>query len=118
MAEAFKLTIAEAASQIHRRELSPVELMVSLLGRAGSLESRLRVWVTLNGDAALAAARRSRDELTQRGPRGPLHGIPVGVKDIFYTQGIKTTAVRRSTPILSQRTMPPRWRCSRGLVPS
>ena len=92
MAEAFKLTIAEAASQIHRRELSPVELMVSLLGRAGSLESRLRVWVTLNGDAALAAARRSRDELTQRGPRGPLHGIPVGVKDIFYTQGIKTTA--------------------------
>ena len=92
MAEPYKLTVAEAASKILRRQLSPVELMVSLLGRANSLEPRLRVWVTLDGDAALAAARRSRDELISRGPRGPLHGIPLGVKDIFYTQGIKTTA--------------------------
>lgn len=92
MAEPFKLTLAEAASQIRRRELSPVELMMSLLARARSLEPRLRVWVTLDEDAALAAARRSRDELVQRGPRGPLHGVPVGVKDIYYTRGIKTTA--------------------------
>ena len=92
MTELFNLTIAQAASQIKEKKLSPVELMESLLARVDALEATLKVWVTLDADAALEAARQSERELEQSGPRSPLHGIPVGIKDIFYTRGVKTTA--------------------------
>lgn len=92
MGEPFDLSVAEAATMIRRRELSPVELMESLLARVEALEPSLKVWVTLDPSAALESARRSERELAQRGPRGPLHGIPIGVKDIFYTRGVRTTA--------------------------
>ena len=92
MTEPFELTVSEAAALIRRRGLSPVELMESLLGRSRELEQRLRVWVTLDEDAALAAARHSQKALEHGGPLGPLHGIPVGVKDIYFTEGVKTTA--------------------------
>ena len=92
MPEPYELTVAEATAQIRERRLSPVGLMEALLSRATAMESSLRVWVTLDPDAALDAARRSERELQQKGPQGPLHGIPVGVKDIYYTKGVKTTA--------------------------
>ena len=92
MTELFDLTIAQAASQIKEKKLSPVELMESLLARVDALEATLKVWVTLDADAALEAARQSERELEQSGPRSPLHGIPLGIKDIYYTRGVKTTA--------------------------
>ena len=92
MAEPFELTVGAAAAQIQARRLSPVELMESLLSRAAASEASLRVWVTLDPDAALEAARESERELAERGPRGPLHGVPVGIKDIYYTRGVRTTA--------------------------
>ena len=92
MTEPFELTIVEAARDIRDRSLSPVRLMESLLFRSSQLEPRLRVWVTLDGPAALAEAERSEEALAADGPIGPLHGIPIGVKDIYYTQGVKTTA--------------------------
>ena len=92
MTEPFELTIVEAEATMRQGQLSPVELTESLLARARAMEPSLRVWVTLDEDAVLAAARRSQAELIDGGPRSPLHGIPVGVKDIYYTQGIKTTA--------------------------
>jgi Asp-tRNA(Asn)/Glu-tRNA(Gln) amidotransferase A subunit family amidase len=66
--------------------------MDSLLARSRALEPRLRVWVTLDEDAALDAARRSQEALERSGPMGPLHGVPFAVKDIFYTEGVRTTA--------------------------
>ena len=92
MSEPFELSVSEAATLVRRRQLSPVELMGSVLSRARALEPALRVWVTLDQDAAMDAATRSEAELQKEGPRGPLHGVPVGVKDIFYTEGVKTTA--------------------------
>jgi Asp-tRNA(Asn)/Glu-tRNA(Gln) amidotransferase A subunit family amidase len=92
MQEPHQLTIAEAAGQINQRRLSPVELMESLLARADALEPDLKIWVTLDPEAALRTARDREGELEQKGPRGPLHGIPVGVKDIYYTEGVRTTA--------------------------
>ena len=92
MPEPFELTACEAADQIRNRQLSPVTLIESLLSRAAAKEPSLKVWVTLDPDAALEAARNSELELTEKGPRGPLHGVPVGIKDIFYTKGVKTTA--------------------------
>ena len=92
MTQLFELSVAEATAQIRAGQLSPVALMESLLSRAAAKEDSLRVWVTLDPDAAIEAARRSEEALEKGGPLGPLHGIPVGVKDIFYTQGVKTTA--------------------------
>ena len=92
MAEPFDLTVADAASQVRQGQLSPLDLMESLLERTRSFEPTLRVWATLDPVAALDAAKRSQHELKEAGPRGPLHGVPIGVKDIFYTKGMKTAA--------------------------
>ena len=92
MTEPYELTLSQAAKLIHRRELSPVELMASLLARNRALDHLLNVWVTLDEQAMIASARESAEVLTTAGPKGPLHGIPFGVKDIFYTKGVKTTA--------------------------
>ena len=92
MTEPHELTAAAAAALMRRRELSAVELMQSLLARARRFEPALRIWVTLDPDAALEAARSSQRALDRHAAAGPLHGIPVGIKDIYYTEGIRTTA--------------------------
>ena len=92
MTQSFELTASEAASRIREGSLSPVELMESLLSRSEALEADLRVWVTLDPDSAMAAARESGRILGEAGPSGPLHGVPVGVKDIFYVEGLRNTA--------------------------
>ena len=92
MGEPTDLTAADAAAQIRDRRLSPVELMESALSRAAAMEPSLKVWVTLDPEASLDAARQSERELDDTGPTGPMHGVPVGIKDIYYTEGVKTTA--------------------------
>lgn len=86
------LTIAAAAEQIRARRLSPVELVRSCLQRIDQLEPRLQAWVTIDRDGALAAAQQCEEEIQRGQYRGPLHGIPIGIKDIFYTAGLRTTA--------------------------
>ena len=92
MSEPFDLSVSETAEQIAAGQISPVGLMKSLLARAEALEPKLHVWVTLDHDVAIESAAESERELGRSGPRGPLHGVPIGVKDIFYTRGMKTTA--------------------------
>ena len=86
------LTIAAAAEQIRSRQLSPVDFVRSCLERIDQLESRLHAWVTVNRDVALSTAKLREEEIQRGQYRGPLHGIPIGLKDIFYTAGLKTTA--------------------------
>lgn len=86
------LTITAAVEQIRTHQLSPVELVRSCLQRIDQLESRLQAWVTIDRDGAFAAARHCEEEIQRGHYRGPLHGIPIGIKDIFYTAGMKTTA--------------------------
>ena len=86
------LTVTQAATMIREGELSPVALMESLLGRIRQLEQSLNAWVTLDEEAALAAATVAERGVKGGVALGPLHGIPVGIKDIFYTKGIATTA--------------------------
>jgi len=95
MSEPFNLTVTEAAEQIRRGSLSPVDLAQSLLDRIDALDPALKAWVTIDREEVLSIARQREQELSSGGPKGPIHGVPVGLKDIFYTEGMKTTACSR-----------------------
>ena len=76
-------TIHEAGAAIQQRRFSPVDLLEKCLGRIDKLESKVRAWVFVARDEAREQAVRLTKELERGQYRGPLHGIPVGVKDIF-----------------------------------
>ncbi len=92
MSEPFNLTVTEAARQVRDKTLSPVVLAQSLLDRIDRMDSDLRSWVTIDREEVLRAARQREVEVEQGGQLGPLHGVPVGLKDIFNTAGMKTAA--------------------------
>lgn len=84
-------TIAEAARLIAAKQLSPVELTQACLGRIHAMDGTLHAFVLVTEDRALADAKAAEAAIMQHGPRSPLHGIPVGLKDIVDTAGIPTT---------------------------
>ena len=92
MPQHFNFTAVEAAKQIKSRDLSPVELVESLLSQYDSLEPSLNAWVYLDRKTLLAEAQQKQEELEKGVNVGPLHGVPIGLKDIYYTAGIPTTA--------------------------
>jgi aspartyl-tRNA(Asn)/glutamyl-tRNA(Gln) amidotransferase subunit A len=92
MAELHELTATEAAERIRSKTLSPVELVQALLARIERLEPRLRAWVTLDAEGAVSAAQEAEAVAAAGGEIGPLHGVPVALKDIYYTSGLPTTA--------------------------
>src|SRR5947207_479960 len=85
------LTIAEAARLIEQRELSPVELVDSRLDRIAKLDGKLNSFIRVLGDAARGDARAAEAEIAAGKYRGPMHGIPIGLKDIYETAGVATT---------------------------
>ncbi len=85
------LGLGEQARLIRAREISPVELTEAHLVRIERLNARLGAYITVCADAARAAAREAEGAITRGARLGPLHGITVGVKDIFDTAGIRTT---------------------------
>src|SRR5205807_7564746 len=85
------LTIAEGAKLIQQRELSPVELVDSRLDRIQRLDGKLNSFIRVLADEAPAAARAAEAEIAAGKYRGPLHGIPLGLKDIYETAGVPTT---------------------------
>jgi aspartyl-tRNA(Asn)/glutamyl-tRNA(Gln) amidotransferase subunit A len=95
MAELYELTAFEAAQRIRQRDLSPVTLVESLLQHIDALEPKIQAWVTLDRAGALHTAQQLAQEAQRGSFRGPLHGVPVGIKDIYYTAGLKTTCGSR-----------------------
>jgi aspartyl-tRNA(Asn)/glutamyl-tRNA(Gln) amidotransferase subunit A len=85
------LTIAEAAALIGKRELSPVELVESRLACIERLDGKLHSFIRVLAEPARAAARAAEAEIMAGKYRGPLHGIPIGLKDIYETKGVPTT---------------------------
>lgn len=91
MTEPHQLTVAQAAKKIRLDQLTPLELVDSLLARIDELEPKIDAWVTVDAEGARKTAKKLTSE-TKRGKLGgPLHGIPVGIKDIYDTKGLKTT---------------------------
>jgi len=85
------LTIVEAAGAIREGKLSPLDYAQALLSRIDDVESRVQAWFTVNREAVLSEARKCEAEAHNGQFRGPLHGIPIGIKDIFYTKDLRTT---------------------------
>ena len=95
MAQPYELTLSQAASAIKDGQLSPVELMESVLRRIEALDADLIAWATLVPELAMESAHAAERDISRNGPTGPLHGIPYGAKDIFDTAGIRTAAGSR-----------------------
>ena len=85
------LTIAQASAQIKARTLSPVELTEAFLARVKQVDARLDSHLLVLEEQALADAKKAESEITAGNWKGPLHGIPIGLKDIYNTAGIRTT---------------------------
>lgn len=88
---AHALSLAEAGALIAARRLSPVELLQDCQARIAAVEPRVNAFIRLLPDQAMAQAKVAEAEIATHGPRGPLHGIPVGLKDIIDLEGQPTT---------------------------
>lgn len=89
------LTIREAGQLLQSRQLSPVELTRAFLRRIEHLDKTLNAYISVLSDRAMAEARAAEAEILRGDYRGPLHGIPIALKDLYDTQGIRTTASSR-----------------------
>ena len=91
----FQLSVTEASALMAARSLSPVELVDSVLGRIDEIDGTLRSYILVLAEEARAAARRAEAEIAAGRWRGPLHGIPFGVKDNYHVAGLRTTGGSR-----------------------
>lgn len=89
--ELLALTISEIAPKIKAREVSPVEITRAALERITRLTPSVNSFITVLHDQALVRAKEQEQALVNDGYRGPLHGIPIGIKDNMATRGIRTT---------------------------
>ena len=85
------ISIAEASDLLRQKQISPVDLTTSCLARIDELNPKLNAFITVMHESALAQAHEAEAEIHEGNWRGPLHGIPIGLKDLIDTAGVKTT---------------------------
>ncbi len=90
------LTLAQLSVEIAARALSPVDLTEHFLARIAALDNQLDAFITLTADLARQQARQAEQEIARGNYRGPLHGIPFALKDVYETAGIRTTACSKT----------------------
>ena len=83
-------TITEIAEEIASKQLSPVDVTAAMLERIEALDGQLKSYTTVIAEQAMAAAQAAEREITAGKYRGPLHGVPIAVKDLCFTKGIPT----------------------------
>ena len=87
-----QLSVSQLGHLIQRRDVSPVEVAEAFIRRIDALEPRLNAFITRVDEHALQSAREAEEEILRGDYRGPFHGIPVGLKDLFWTKDIRTTS--------------------------
>lgn len=90
--DATWLSLSEASRLVRDKKISPVELTRSCLNRIERLNPKLNAFITITAESALAQAREAEAEIQRGHWRGPLHGIPIALKDLFDTAEVRTTA--------------------------
>ena len=99
------LALSEASQLVRSKKVSPVELTHECLSRIERLNPKLNAFITVTADSALAEARRAEAEIQHSRWRGPLHGIPIALKDLVDTAGVHTTAASEySKTVFQPRT--------------
>lgn len=93
--EICTLTLEELSPLLRERQLSPVEVTQAYLERINALNESLNAFITVMWDQALADAQRCEGEILRGDYRGPLHGIPIALKDLYDTAGVRTTAASK-----------------------
>src|SRR5215813_10026057 len=89
------LELAEASRAVQKKEVSPVELTQACLSRIERLDPQLNSFITVTAESAIAEARQAEAEIARGEWKGPLHGIPLAVKDLIETAGARTTAASK-----------------------
>ncbi len=110
-------SILEISERLRQRKVSPVELTQECLRRIAKQDAVLNAFIAVTGESALAQARQAESEIQRGLWRGPLHGIPVGLKDIIDVAGLPTTAASTCLRIVLLRKMPKRFRRLHGAGP-
>jgi aspartyl-tRNA(Asn)/glutamyl-tRNA(Gln) amidotransferase subunit A len=108
MSDPLFFGLVELAETIRRREISSVEVTTGVLARIKSWQPVINAFIELDEEGALQAARTADEELATRGPRGPLHGVPLAHKDIFDRSGSVVTGgsvLRRAYRATSDATV-------------
>src|SRR5690348_17715050 len=98
--ELTAMTLHEASELVRKKSVSPVELTRACLERIAQLNPALNAFITVTADSALEDARRAEDEVQHGRWKGPLHGIPIALKDLVDTAGVLTTA---ASAVFSER---------------
>src|SRR5207237_9231417 len=89
--EVTQLSLSEASELIRSRNISPVELTQVCLSRIDRLNGKLNAFITVTADSALSQARAAEGEIHRGNWKGPLHGVPIALKDLLDTAGVRTT---------------------------
>lgn len=89
--EPVSMTLREASAAVQARKVSPVELTKACLERITRLDGKINSFITVTGDLALEQARQAEAEILRGRSRGPLHGVPIALKDNIDTVGVRTT---------------------------
>src|SRR5512137_449116 len=85
-------TLLAAGQAMCAKQISPLELTQICLQRIDTINPRINAFITLTAESALAEARAATEEIAHGNYRGPLHGIPLAIKDLFDVRGVATTA--------------------------
>src|SRR5918993_1732905 len=92
VADICELNLTELSKLLAIRELSSSEAAKATLARLERLDGKLNAFITVTGEQAIAEAKKADDEIARGRYCGPLHGVPVTIKDLFETAGVRTTA--------------------------
>jgi aspartyl-tRNA(Asn)/glutamyl-tRNA(Gln) amidotransferase subunit A len=90
--ELLEFDVATLADQTRTKQLSPVEVTNAYLDRIERTDAKLRAYITVTSEVARTAAKKAEQEISSGNWRGPFHGVPIALKDLCYTRGIRTTA--------------------------